>query len=253
MSLTLAIVRRRAEGIGLAETAVTRTGPARFAVRLPSGRDAREVVARLTAPGRLQIADWEPNVLDAQCATNPRRVNGGEQPIRGRAAASRRAARCSGRVSVVRAVDERGPGARGALDRWWVIRNRPVIGNRGVVGARQAFEGGPGGRPVVVLRLSTAGGKALAALSRRVAKRGAAASPGTPDSSEAIAVSHHLTIRIDDELISTPYINFREHPDGLGRLRALQIGGGFTVRAAKAFAARISSSPLPRRVRHVDP
>ena len=44
-----------------------------------------------------------------------------------------------------------------------------------------------------------------------------------------IDASQHFAIVLDNELVSAPYINFRENPDGIDGSTGAQISGSFTI------------------------
>ena len=115
--------------------------------------------------------------------------------------------------------------------------------------AAAGFEGSRGGRPTVQLDFTRAGRKAIRRLTRAIVRR-AAANAGQ-NGGDPIAASHHFAIRLDDDVLLRPYVDFREHPDGFGGSRGLQIAGGFGVRRTKDLAALIASRPLPLRMRTV--
>src|SRR5215212_4099387 len=58
----------------------------------------------------------------------------------------------------------------------------------------------------------------------------------------------HFAIRLDNELISTPYINFRENPDGIDGSQGAQISGGFTIQSAQDLARLLKTGALPVRL-----
>ena len=91
---------------------------------------------------------------------------------------------------------------------------------------------------------STTASRTSAAIARRGADN-AAINGGPGDSS---AASHHFTIRLDDDLLSTPYVDFRANPDGIDGTTGVQIAGGFTVASARDLVVMLALPPLPMRV-----
>ncbi len=57
--------------------------------------------------------------------------------------------------------------------------------------------------------------------------------------------SQHFAIVLDDELVSAPFINFQENPDGIDGSTGAQISGGFTITSAQDLAKilQIGGSP----------
>ena len=86
------------------------------------------------------------------------------------------------------------------------------------------------------------GRKAFAETTRAIAQRGADNAAINGGLQNPIAASHHFAIRLDNELISTPYINFRENPDGIDGSQGAQISGGFTIHDARRTSRGCSRS-----------
>lgn len=153
-------------------------------------------------------------------------------------------------VLVLRAEDENPADyQRGDVDRWWVVNDDATLDGTDVERAAAGFEGSRGGRPTVQLDFTRAGRKAIRRLTRTIVRR-AAANAGQ-NGGDPVAASHHFAIRLDDDVLLRPYVDFRKHPDGFGGSRGLQIAGGFGVRRTKDLAALIASRPLPLRMRTV--
>ena len=56
--------------------------------------NAERAADQVGTTAQLYFYDWEPNILDEDCKTNPDRVNGGQQPITGLYNAVKRASKC---------------------------------------------------------------------------------------------------------------------------------------------------------------
>jgi SecD/SecF fusion protein len=152
-------------------------------------------------------------------------------------------------VAVVRTEDQRPPeNRRGKPDLWWVVRDDPVLSGREIRNPEQNFDSGTGGQPIVTMEFDAAGRRAFADATRTIARRGAdnAAINGGPG--DPAAASHHFPIRLDDDLLSTPYIDFRENPDGIDGTTGVQIAGGFTIASARDLVVMLALPPLPVRV-----
>ena len=50
---------------------------------------------------------------------------------------------------------------------------------------------------------------------------------------------------LDDELVSAPFINFQENPDGIDGSTGAQISGGFTITTAQDLAKILQIGALP--------
>ena len=300
----LDIMRDRVDALGVAEPELQRSGDKQIDVSLPGVKNAERAERQVGTTAQMFFYDWEPNVLDADCKTQPERVNGGQQPISGLFNAVRQASKCppvedsnnthnglfyafdkksnqpindgvpeenradleddlqsQGKtesakilevppgVVVLRAEDQREPDQRqGKVDNWWVILDNPVLSGSDIKNPEQNFENGTGGQPIVTMEFSDAGRKAFAATTRAIAQRGADNATLNGGLQNAIAASHHFAIRLDNELISTPYINFRENPDGIDGSQGAQISGGFTIQSAQDLARLLKIGALPLKL-----
>ena len=152
-------------------------------------------------------------------------------------------------IIVVRAVDERAPeDQRGEVDQWWVMEDNPILSGSDIKNPEQNFENGSGGPPIVTMEFSDRGRKAFAEATREIAQRGADNAALNGGLQNPIGASMSFAIRLDNELISTPYINFRENPDGIDGSQGAQISGGFTVQTAQDLARLLKIGALPLRL-----
>jgi SecD/SecF fusion protein len=79
-------------------------------------------------------------------------------------------------------------------------------------------------------------------VTRQIAQRGQAAQlPGTP----VQAAAQHFAIMLDNQLISVPFIDFKQNPDGIDGVNGSQITGGFTISSAQRLANLLKSGALP--------
>src|SRR5918998_368585 len=91
----LDIMRERVDRLGVAEPELQRSGPNQVSVSLPGERNAERAADQVGTTAQMFFYDWEPNVLDEDCQTNPESVNGGEEPITGLYNAVERASACT--------------------------------------------------------------------------------------------------------------------------------------------------------------
>jgi SecD/SecF fusion protein len=304
----LDIMRDRVDSLGVSEPALQRSGADQIEVSLPGVSNAQRAADQVGTTAQMYFYDWEPNILDADCKTNPEEVNGGQQPISGLYDAVKQASKCPPEVDannttnglwyafdkkshqpinngipddskaaleedlatqkltgkaellevpegivVLRAVDDRqGDTKRGVLDQWWVIKDNPVLGGTDIKNPEQNYESGAGSPPVVTMEFSDKGRKAFADTTRSIAQRGADNAAINGGLQDPITASHHFAIRLDNALISTPYINFRENPDGIDGQQGAQISGGFTgaggLQEAQDLARLLKTGALPVRL-----
>src|SRR5215213_6830231 len=90
----LDIMRDRVDALGVAEPELQRSGKDQIDVSLPGVKNAERAADQVGTTAQMFFYDWEPNVLDEDCKTNPESVNGGQQPIGGLYNAVKRASKC---------------------------------------------------------------------------------------------------------------------------------------------------------------
>jgi preprotein translocase subunit SecD len=215
-----ACLRDRLARLGVEDATVTTT-PGGLTVTAPSS--ARADVIALTAPGELAIYDWEHSVLGPRGVPEPEdpQVTGGEDA--GHAAAISR-----------REAESRGRAVRGDGDRWFALGDQPALTDKAVARAEAATDPATN-EPIVIVQLTNTAQLRFRELTRSLAQDGA-----------RLRENQHLAITFDDRLVSVPYINWREAPDGLDG--PLQIAGGLTTQSARQLAAILNAGPLPAKL-----
>jgi hypothetical protein len=192
-------------------------------------------IAPLTVPGVLGIYDWEASVLGPDGRPVPRdeSVTGGVSPENGavsRQEAERRASRAAGGAHVVQ-------GANG----WYALDDSAAVGNADVASAIGFTE--PAMRsPSVAIDLTPSGQQRFHTLTREIAQRGARyATPGE----SPLDGAQHLAIVLDDRLVSLPFIDYEQAPDGIDGRGGVQIQDDMTLGRAREIAAILSAGPMP--------
>jgi SecD/SecF fusion protein len=276
------VLRTRVAEAGIADAQVTVSGD-RIGVDA-DGAD-RASIAALAAPGVLGIYDWEASVLgpDGRPAPDDDSVTGGQgagqQASVSRYEAVMRAAKARGSQgsTVFWLVDDgvrevlAGPrSSRAALTGggsapegasvvevpggvrvvqaermspggWYAIGDGAALGNADVADARAARD--PVTQdPAVVFDFTPAGQRTFSELTRAIARRGADRQRPGEDS---IRAAQHFAIVLDDRLVSVPFIDFQDAPDGIdGRIGA-QIQGGLSEQRAEQIAIMLDTGPMP--------
>jgi SecD/SecF fusion protein len=134
---------------------------------------------------------------------------------------------------------------RPAPDRWWVIKDDPALSGTDLKNPEQNFDQTSGNQPIVTFEFTDKGREAFARITREIAQRGQDNSLPTDDPAGS---SQHFAIVLDNELISAPYINWRENPDGIDGSTGAQISGGFTITTAQDLAKILEIGALPVRL-----
>ena len=96
--------------------------------------------------------------------------------------------------------------------------------------------------PIVALTLTARGQTLFAALTRELAHRG---NETAADGVSPVDALQHLAIVLDDRIVSVPFIDFRQAPDGIDGAAAMQISGDLTPETARRVAALLNAGPLP--------
>src|SRR3954469_10192984 len=77
------IIRERVDALGVAEPQISRSGRDQIEVDLPAVKDAQRAADQVGSTAQMYFYDWELNVLDEGCKTNPDQVDGGQTAIAG--------------------------------------------------------------------------------------------------------------------------------------------------------------------------
>ena len=125
-------------------------------------------------------------------------------------------------------------------------RRDPALTNTDVASAR-ADKDPTTGAPVVEVDLTPAGRRAFTTLTRALAERGADQSQG----GDPLQSSQHLALVLDDRIISTPFINWREVPDGIDGAEGAYLSGLLTPEQARLTAALLNAGPTPADLQRV--
>ncbi|HKG16052.1 MAG TPA: protein translocase subunit SecD [Solirubrobacteraceae bacterium] len=136
------------------------------------------------------------------------------------------------------------PAPKNLPDRWFVLNDDPSLNGTDLKNPEQNFDNGPGGtgQPIVTFGFSTHGRQQFQAVTRHIAQRGVAQQiPGEP----AQAAFQHFAIVLDNQLVSRPYIDFNQNPDGIDGRTGAQISGSFTIQSAQDLANLLKIGALP--------
>ena len=136
------------------------------------------------------------------------------------------------------------PAPKNVPDRWFVLNDDPSLNGTDLKNPEQNFDNGPGGtgQPIVTFGFSTHGRQQFHAVTRHIAQRGVAQQiPGEP----AQAAFQHFAIVLDNQLVSRPYIDFNQNPDGIDGRTGAQISGSFTIQSAQDLANLLKIGALP--------
>lgn len=318
MQRSLDLMQQRVNEFGVSEAELFQSGNDQIEVNLPGVDDAQAAADQVGSTAQLYFYDWEANLLDEDCKTQPDQNSNQRQPISGLRAAVEQASKCTG-IGVGKGLDPLaddspgGPSQAGAEsrwyvfdkgtkkpfgtnpnaaqtfssrqdaedslteaerakaefievpagvlvlreqkaepddpdpDRWWVIQDRPGLSGTDIKDPEQSFDTSIGNEPIVTFNFTNKGRAAFQAITRHVAERGADNALG----GDPIQTSQHFAIALDNELVSAPYINWRENSDGIDGSTGAQISGSFTIKSAQDLATVLKIGALPLKLTEV--
>jgi SecD/SecF fusion protein len=130
-------------------------------------------------------------------------------------------------------------------DRYWIVQDNPALSGTDIRNPEQNFDQQGGNEPIVTFDFTDDGRDAFQRITAQIAQRGVDNSfPGE----NPINGSQHFAIVLDDELVSAPFINYAENPDGIDGRTGAQISGSFTIDSAQDLAKILEIGALPIRL-----
>ena len=298
------LMQDRVNAFGVSEASLNQAGSNQIEVDLPGVSDAERAARQVGSTAQLFFYDWEGNLLDSKCKTNPNTNANTKQPIAGLYKAVTQASKCTGVgtsgggdggpsqaaakpryyafnktshapllngqafESHAAALDALQPNQRagaqvievpaGVLvlrnskskpsdpdpDLWWILRDRPALSGTDIKNPEQSFDQSVSNEPIVTFNFTSKGRKAFHDITRTVAQRGQDNAFG----GDPLQTSQHFAIALDNALVSAPYINWRENPDGIDGSTGAQISGGFTLQSAQDLAKTLKIGALPLKL-----
>jgi SecD/SecF fusion protein len=126
---------------------------------------------------------------------------------------------------------------------WYVLQDDVALEGKEIKDPEQNFDQGAGGSgsPIVTFNFTDKGRKTWESVTRTIAERGQA-SVGIQQTAESL---QHFAISLDNELVSSPTIDFNQYPDGIDGRNGSQIEGGFTIGTAQELANILKTGALP--------
>ncbi|MEA2142766.1 MAG: preprotein translocase subunit SecD, partial [Solirubrobacteraceae bacterium] len=129
-------------------------------------------------------------------------------------------------------------------DSWFVFKDDVALQGKEIKDPEQNFDQGAGGSgvPIVTFNFTDKGRKTWEQVTKAIAQRGAE-SVGILQTKEQSL--QHFAIVLDNELISSPTIDFQTYPEGIDGRNGSQIEGGFTIGTAQELAKLLKTGALP--------
>ena len=127
----------------------------------------------------------------------------------------------------------------------FVLQDRPALNGTQIQNPQQNFDPTTN-QPNVTFDFTDSGKTAFQDVTRTIAQRGnATAPPGTFSSASADQFSQHFAIVLDNQVFSSPIINFVDNPDGIDPRTGAQISGNFNINSAQDLATILQTGALP--------
>jgi SecD/SecF fusion protein len=129
-------------------------------------------------------------------------------------------------------------------DAWYVLNDNPVLTGADIRNPA-ASQNSTTGQPNVVFGFDGHGKTVFHDVTRTLAQRGQnQLGPGV----SATQARQHFAIVLDNQLITVPYIDFTQNPDGIDTATGSEIDGGFTAQSAQNLASELQSGALPLKL-----
>ncbi|MGI8730530.1 MAG: protein translocase subunit SecD [Solirubrobacteraceae bacterium] len=134
-------------------------------------------------------------------------------------------------------------------DQWFVLRDDVALQGKEIENPEQQFNQGPSGNgaPNVTFEFTDKGRETWQEVTREIAQRGSR-SVGVLPGQTAADANQHFAIVLDDQLISIPFIDYQQNPDGIDGRTGSQIEGGFTIQSAQELARFLKTGALPLKL-----
>ena len=151
---------------------------------------------------------------------------------------------------IVQAQQATGSGLGGeGTDQYYVLRDNVALRGTDIRNPEQNFDQGAGGsgQPIVTFEFTDRGRQVWQDVTRTIAQRGQEAlNPALGVNADF--ARQHFAIVLDNRLISVPYIDFQQNPEGIDARNGSQIEGGFTIESAQELANLLKTGALPVRL-----
>ncbi len=127
----------------------------------------------------------------------------------------------------------------------YVLNDRPALNGTEIKSPEQNFDPTTQ-QPIVTFDFQGDGQSAFQNVTQQIAERGRASAPiGTLDANQAAQYSQHFAIVLDNQVFSSPIINFIENPTGIDGRNGAEISGNFTISSAQDLATILQAGALP--------
>jgi SecD/SecF fusion protein len=275
------IMRERVDALGVSEPEIQRLGGDQVSVGLPDVKNAERAIEQVGTTAQLYFYDFEGNVIGDKRRPIPGLYEAvqraskqkpqpdpnnttGKQYYLFKRDRTLRAGPDSTRKDLLSEFDGRKPKfdtivtvpegivvvraerpddfpSDKEFEQYYVLKDNPELSGKEIKNPEQNFDPQTN-EPNVTFDFTDKGRNAFHDVTRRLAQRGQTNQiPGQP----ADASFQTFAVVLDREIVTRPYINFNENPDGIDGRTGAQISGSFTVQSAQDLAEFLKIGALP--------
>ncbi len=276
---SIEIIRKRVDALGVAEPEIARSGSDQITVSLPDVKNAERATNQVGKTAQLYFYDWERNVVgdsdtpivglykavEKASKRKPEEygTTGTQYYLFDKKSKKLLAGPDTSKKELLAESDDEKPknseiltvakgtqvvreetpeGSDRAPDRWYILKDRPELSGTDIKNPQQGFDQGASGQPIVQFDFTGDGRKKFQKVTRRIAIRGQQKQlPGE----NPIQAADHFAIVLDREVVSRPFIDFTQNPDGIDGRTGAQIQGGFTIQTAQDLSEFLRIGALP--------
>jgi SecD/SecF fusion protein len=275
------IIRTRVDQLGVAEPEIQRLGQKQISVGLPGIKDLNRAKKQVGTTAQLYFYDWEKNVIgnprtpinglytavkkasnmpavvDANNTTKGqyylfkpnKQLAEGPDALRkdalsqfdGKVPKGFELVKVPAGVAVLGAEKPKGFPEDQTYDHWFIVRDNPELRGTDLKNPKQNYDPQTN-EPIVTFDFTKKGREAFHAVTKRLAERGQSKQiPGQPIENSF----QTFAIVLDQKVVSRPFIDYRENPDGIDGRTGAQISGGFGIQEAQDLADVLKTGALP--------
>jgi len=275
------IIRTRVDQLGVAEPEIQRLGSNQISVGLPGIKDLDRAKKQVGTTAQLQFYDWEKNVIgnprtpinglyeavtkaaaqppviDSNNTTNGQyylfkpnhQLAEGPDALRkdtlsqynGKIPRGYQLIKIPPGTVVLQGEKPTGFPDNKVWDRWFVLHDNPELKGTDLKNPKQNYDPQTNA-PIVTFEFTDKGRTAFHDVTKRLAQRGQLKQvPGQPVENSF----QTFAIVLDQKVVSRPFIDYRENPDGIDGRTGAQISGGFTLQEAQDLADVLKTGALP--------
>jgi SecD/SecF fusion protein len=275
------IMRERVDALGVSEPEIQRLGGDQVSVGLPDVKNAERAIQQVGTTAQLYFYDFEGNIVGDKRRPIPglyeavqraskrkpetdQNNTTGKQYYLFKRDRTLRAGPDSSRKDLLSESDGRKPKfdtivtvPEGTVvvraerpddfpdnkefNQFYVLKDNPELSGKEIKNPEQNFDPQTN-EPNVTFDFTNKGRESFHNVTRRLAQRGQTNQiPGQPPD----ASFQTFAVVLDREIVTRPYINFQENPDGIDGRTGAQISGSFTVQSAQDLAKFLKIGALP--------